>query len=197
MVGAGLSFNTRPPTGGDFGFKQCGSSIANYSDNEMPPESFQEYQGGPFSQESHFVHPPPAGSENLRPGQVTFRSRDIRGVPAPVFVPQQRNHRVNGLFQDSSRGVGQPGFPPQPSVAHQARPSSGAFDSMRSAFRNTDSKRPAVSQFSAHRGQPNRFEFSRLASDDGNAYELQPLSNEMPQRQRKGRNLPSPSFYVF
>lgn len=192
MVGAGLSFNTQPATGGEFGFKQCGSSIANYSDNEMPPERFQEYQGGPFSQENHFVHPPPSGTNNLRPGQVTFRSRDIRGVPAPVFVPQQRNHRVNGLFQDSSRGVAQPGFPPQ-----QLHPSSGAVDSMRNSFRNADSKRPAVSRFQSHQGQPNRFEFSRLDSDAGDAYELQPVPNRTPQRQRNSRYLPRPSLRCF
>lgn len=186
MVGAGLSLSAQPPTGGDFGFKQCGSSIANYSDHEMPPESFQEYQGGPFLQESHLVHPPPAGA-----GKLTFRSRDIRGVPAPVFVPQQRNHRVNGLFQDSSRGITPQGYPPQ-------QQPSGAFDSsMRSTVRNnTDTQRPPVSQFSAHRRQPSQFEFSHLASDDGNSYELQPMSNQTPQRQRNGRYLPRPPFWL-
>lgn len=187
MVGAGLSFKTQPTTGGEFGFKQCGSSIANYSDNDVPPERFQEYQAGPFSQETHFVHPLPPGTNNLRPGQITFRSRDIRGVPAPVFVPQQRNHRVNGLFQDSYRGVAQPGFPPQ-----QRRPSTPAYDSMRSNFRNTNSKRPFVSRFQAHQGQPNNFEFSRLGSDTGDGYELQPVSNRTTRNQENSRHHPHP-----
>lgn len=178
MVGAGLSLNTR----GDLGFKQCGSSIANYSDIELPIEPLQEYQGGPFSQESHFVHPVAPGPNNWHPGQVTFRSRDIRGVPAPVFVPQQRIHRVNGYFQDSSRGLAQPGFPPQSSSGnHQRRRSSGALDSVRSAFRNNENKRPGVSQFPVQRGQPDKFEFSRLGSDDGEAHER--TSNDMIQHQ--------------
>lgn len=178
MVGAGLSFDARS----DFGFKQCGSSIANYSDNEMPAEGLQEYQEGPFRQENHFVHPPPADSNNSRPGQVTFKSRDIRGVPAPIFVPQHRIHRVNGVFQNDSRGFAQQGFPPQPLNSQQAQPSS----LRNNAFRNNDSKRPPVSQFSSYRGQPNRFEFSRLGSDDGNAYELQPMTTDMFRRPRKG-----------
>lgn len=189
MVGAGLSFNTQPATRGELGFKQCGSSIANYSDNDMLPEHFQGYQGGPFLQENHLVHPPPAGSNNLCPGQVTFRSRDIRGVPAPVFIPQQRTHRVNGIFQDSSRAIGQQGFHPQPAGGQETRPTSGAFDSMRNAFRNNQCRRPPVSQFPAHRGQPNRFEFSRLGSDNGDSYELKPVSNDMLHRQRKSKYL--------
>lgn len=196
MVGAGLSFNTQPGTRGEFGFKQCGSSIANYSDIEMPTKPFQAFDGGPFLQENHLVHPPPSGPPGTHPHQLTFRSRDVRGVPVPVFVPEQRAHRINGFFQDSSRGVTQTAPPSQPVAAQENPPPSTTFNSMRNVFRNSQSKRPSVSKFPAHRDQPNKFNFSLLGSDDEHAYELQPIPMDNQQRPNNGKRV-TPGLVPF
>lgn len=184
MIGAGLSLNTQSGVGSHFGFKQCGSSIADYSDIALPSHTFQGLEGGYFSSRSHLVHPPAQG-QGSNQGGLTLRSHDIRGVPAPVFVPQPRDQiRVNGVFANSSRGFQQPAPGP---------PSGSRFGSTKTnPFRSTNFKRPTISKFPPHLGQPNNFEFSRFDSEEGNeTYELQPVTSfGQSRRQGKGRHHP-------
>lgn len=173
MIGAGLTFNTQTGMSSQFGFKQSGSSIADYSDNALPSRSqpFQGFRGGPFSAQNHLVHPSAPGQGGTQSG-LTFRSRDIRGAPVPVFLPQAREVRVNGSFLNSSRG-----FQQQPAPR---------FASVNNPFRSSSSKRPAISEFPPHEGQPSRFDFSRVDSEEGDRYELQPVTpHDLPQEDCK------------
>lgn len=174
MFGAGLSFDTQPGTNSQFGFKQTGSSIADYSDAHMASasEPFQCFGGGPFDKNGHLVHPLPTGQAGNE-GNISYRSRAIRGIPAPVLIPQAGPFRVNGTFSNSSRG-----FRYQQSAP---RPASGSrFDI---PFRSGNTKRLPVARFPPHYGQAGKFDFSRIESDDGeDTYELQPVSNYGQQR---------------
>lgn len=179
MIGAGLSLNNQPGMSSQFGFKQCGSSIADYSDSALPTHSqpFQSFQGGPFSAQNHLIHPPAQGQGGTQ-GGFTFRSRDIQGVPAPVFVPQAREVRVNGTFLNSSRA-----FQQQPAPHPE---SASRFGPINNPFRSSSSKRPPISKFPPHQGQPSKFDFSRIESREGESYELQPVTSYgLPQENGK------------
>lgn len=161
-MGAGPTSNTQTGMSSQYGFKHCGSSIADYSDSALPSHSqpFQGFWGGPFSAQSHLVHPCAQGQKDTQNG-LTFRCRDIRGAPVPVFVPQAREVRVNGLFLNSSRGFQQKPAPRSSSI--------------KNPFRSNSSKRPPISKFHPHQGQPSQFQFSRIGFEEGESYELQPV----------------------
>lgn len=179
MLGAGLSFGNQPGTSSQFGFKQTGSSIADYSDTHMASASqpLQGFGRGPFNTQSHLVHPPVAG-QGSNQGNMSYRSKDIRGAPAPVLIPHAGRVRVNGTFSNSSRV-----FQHQQSAT---RPPSGT--KLSNPFRSGNTKRPPVARFPPHQGQAGKFDFSRIESDDGeDTYEMQPLATHgQPQRLVKG-----------
>lgn len=182
MIGAGLSLSTQPGmSSSQFRFKQCGSSIADYSDNALPSRSqpFQGFKDGPFTTQNHIIHPPAQRQAGTQ-GSVTFRSREVRGTPAPVFIPQAREIRINGSFLNSSRGFEQQPTPP-PTSGLRAVP-------INNPFRSRSSKRPPISKFPSHQGQPGKFDFSRINSEEGGAYELQPIKplGPPPQGRDKG-----------
>lgn len=185
MIGAGLSLNTQPGVSNQFGFKQCGSSIADYSDIALPSNTFQGLEGGYFSSRDHLVHPPARG-QGSNQGGLTLRSHDIRGTPAPVFVPQPRDQiKVNGLFSNSSRGFQQPA--PHPSSRSQV----GSTNN--NPFRSTSFRRPSISRFPPHQGQRDKFGFLRYEFEEGDeTYELQPVTS-FGQPRRQGKEYITPS----
>lgn len=179
MKGAGLSLSSQQ--GWMLGYKQCGSSIADVSDKDLPTQNFTGFEGGLF-QEDGLVHPPRRG-ENSLSGRTIFRPREIRGTPAPVFIAEPRIHRVNGLFTNDSRGLQQ--FQTQ-------RPSSASrLPPVRDLFRSGSQKRPPIAKFPPYEGQPRNFDFSRLRSmKGGQSYEMQFLTPlGQTQQQSKNQNL--------
>lgn len=175
MKGAGLSLSSQQ--GWMLGYKRCGSSIADVSDKDLPTQNFTSFEGGPF-QDDGLVHPPRRGEDSLH-GRSIFRPREIRGTPAPVFIAEQRDHRVNGLFTNDSRGLRQ----------NQAqRPlSASRLPPVRDLFHSGSQKRPSIAKFQPHQGQPSSFDFSRLRSMRvGQSYEMQPMTPlGQPQQQSK------------
>ncbi|KAJ4394114.1 hypothetical protein N0V93_003331 [Gnomoniopsis smithogilvyi] len=149
------------------GYKQCGSSIADVSDKNLPSQHFTGLEGGLF-QEGGLVHPPCRGGDSL-PGQPIFRPREIRGTPAPVFIAEPRNHRVNGLFTNDSRGFQQ--------IRAQPTAPAPRLPPVRDLLRSDSQKRPSIANFPPHQGQPSSFNFSRLRSTKGaQGYEMQSLT---------------------
>lgn len=176
MKGAGLSLGDQQ--GWLLGYKQCGSSIADVSDRDLPTQNFTGFEGGPF-QEDGLVHPLRRGERSL-PGRPIFRPREIRGTPAPVFIAEQRDHRVNGFFTNDSRGLRQ--------NQEQRPPSVSRLPPVRDLFRSGSQKRPPIAKFPPHEGQPSGFDFSRLHSmKEGQSYEMQPLT-PLGQPQQQGKN---------
>lgn len=182
MMGAGLTQNTGFGTGG---FKHCGSSIANYSDYDMPSEaastrpnfyqSFREMsnnhqQGiGLFGTQPRLVHPP---GNNINSQDAKYRSRKIYQAPVPVFVPEQRVHRVNGVFQNSSRPIPEAETEAE-FVYQQDRKRSSSFGQkisgvIRQPFRRGSTTRPTLQITTPHEGHPSRHPFTELGSEDGN-----------------------------
>lgn len=183
MKGAGLSLSSQQ--GWMLGYKQCGSSIADVSDKDLPIQNFTGFEGGPF-QEDGLVHPPRRGDESL-PGQSIFRPREIRGTPAPVFIAEPRNHRVNGLFTNDSRGLRQ--------NTAQRPPSTSRLPPVRDLFQSGSQKRPAIAKFPPHQGQPNNFDFSRLRSLQGSqSYEMQSLTPLGQTKQQGKSHVPTPLY---
>lgn len=182
MKGAGLSLSSQQDW--MLGYKQCGSSIADVSDKDLPTQNFTGFEGGHF-QEHCLVHPPRRDEGSLS-GRSIFRPREIRGTPAPVFIAQQRDHRVNGLFINDSRALRQ---------HQQQRPSSAArLPPVRDLFRSGSQKRPHIANFPPHQGQPSSFGFSRLDSiEGGQSYEMQSLT-PLAQPQQKGETSSDISF---
>ncbi|ROV89184.1 hypothetical protein VPNG_10208 [Cytospora leucostoma] len=180
---------------GTSAFKQCGSSIANYSDCDMPSEaasirskvvrpyggvqeSSQQQGIGLFATQRSLVHPP---GNNIDPHGTRYRQHNINQAPVPVFVPEQRTHRINGLFQNSSR--------PSPEVNSfkpenkKRSPSFGQMVSgaIRQPFRRGSSKRPPLPISTLHEGRPHRHPFTELDSEDGHVniehgIELNPIA---------------------
>lgn len=165
MKGAGLSLSSQQ--GWVLGYKQCGSSIADVSDKDLPTQNFTGFDGGLF-QKDGLVHPPRRGEDCLS-GQSKFRPREIGGIPAPVFLPEQRDHRVNGHFTNDSRGL-------RLHRAHRT-PSASLVSPVRDLFRSGSQKRPPISKFPPHEGQPSSFDYSRLKSNKaGQSFEMQSLT---------------------
>lgn len=169
MKGAGLSLSSQQ--GWTLGYKQCGSSIADVSDKDFPAQNLTGFEGGLFHKEG-LVHPPRRGDGCLS-GQSKFRPREIGGIPAPVFLPEQRNHRVNGHFTNDSRGL-------RLHRAHRS-PTASLVSPVRDLFRSGSQKRPPISKFPPHEGQPSNFDYARLSSNKANqSYEMHSLT---PHRQ--------------
>lgn len=165
MKGAGLSLSSQQ--GWMLGYKQCGSSIADVSDKDLPIQNFTGFEGG-LSQKDGLVNPPRRGEDCLS-GQSNFKPREIGGVPAPVFLPEQRHHRVNGHFTNDSRGL-------RLHRAHRT-PSASLVSPVRDLFRSGSQKRPPISKFPPHEGQPSNFDYSRLKSNKAvQSYEMQSLT---------------------
>lgn len=185
MLGAGLTYNTEFGTSG---FKQCGSSIANYSDCDIPSEvdftrpnnghplqgtqnNHQQQGIGLFSSQPRLVHPP-GNNTNLQ--DTRYRRHNVYQAPVPVFVPEQRTHRVNGLFQNSSRPI--PEANSEAEVFNeqdqQRFPSFGSkiSDAIRQPFRRDSCKRPPLQILTLHEGQQPRHPFTELSSEDGDEY---------------------------
>lgn len=195
--GAGLNFNTQL---GSNGFKQCGSSIANFSDCEAPSDAALTNPGlpsyprghpgggfqpaiGPFDTQPRIVHPP---RNNNEPQDLRYRKHSINQAPLPVFVPEQRYHRVNGLFQDTSRPVAQ--IPPASGTLDQNRShffGPRTSSAIREPLRRAKSKRTSFRDFTLHQGLPPRHPFTELESDDGSLHELQSITSQSDYRQQR------------
>lgn len=205
MIGAGRIHNTEFGTSG---FKQCGSSIANYSDCDMPSEaasirskvvrphgeaqdSSQQQGIGLFATQRSLVYPP---GNNIDP-QGTSYQHNINQAPVPVFVPEQRTHRINGLFQNNSRPIHEvEAFNPEHKKRspHFGQMVSGAI---RQPFRRGSSKRPPLQVSTLHEGQPHRHPFTELDSEDGHEHpehgiELNPIAAQ-PIMSAQGHALPN------
>lgn len=185
MLGAGLTYGTEFGTSG---FKQCGDSIANYSDCDIPSEpgftrpnighhhggtqnSHQQQGLGLFSTQPRLVHPPD-NYTNLQ--DTRYRRHNVYQAPIPVFVPEQRTHRVNGLFQNSSRPIPKADSEVE-AVYEQDRTRSPSFGNkiqgaIRQPFRRSSSKRPPLQISTLHEGQQPRHPFTELGSEDGSEY---------------------------
>lgn len=185
MLGAGLTYNT---DFGTSGFKQCGSSIANYSDCDIPSgadytrpnigyhfggtqNSHQQQGIGLFSTQPRLVHPP-GNNTNLQ--DTRYRRHNVYQAPVPVFVPEQRTHRVNGLFQNSSRPIPEADSEAE-AVYEQDQTRSPSFGekisgAIRQPFRRSSSKRPPLQIPTLHEGQQPRHPFTELDSEDGSEY---------------------------
>lgn len=185
MIGAGLTYNTEFGTSG---FKQCGSSIANYSDRDFPSEadftrsnighSFggthnnHQPQGfSLFSTQPRLVHPP---SNNTNFEDTKYRRYNVYQAPVPVFVPEQRNHRVNGIFQNSSRPIPEEDLGAE-AVNEQGPKRTPSFGdkisgAIRQPFRRGSSKRPPLQISTLHQGQQPRHPFTELSSEDDNEH---------------------------
>lgn len=176
------------------GFKQCGSSIANYSDcgalsdtaltNRVIPSSptahpAGDYQPamGPFHKQPHLVHPP---VKNNKSQDFRYRKHNINQAPVPVFVPEQRFHRVNGLFQDTSRPVAQ--IPPASNEPDQNRSQLSCPSATRAPFRKGNSKRSFHRDFTLCQVMSPRHPFSQLQSEDSSLHELQPVTLQSDTR---------------
>ncbi|KAG8163388.1 hypothetical protein KVR01_006685 [Diaporthe batatas] len=192
LPGVGLNFNTHVGTNG---FKQCGSSIANFSDYEalsdaastngvIPSSPTAHPAGGfrpptgPFHQQPHVIHPP---VKNNKPQDLRYRKHNINQAPVPVFVPEQRFHRVNGLFQDSSRPAAQ--VPSASNVPDQNWHQISCPSATRAPFRKGNSKRTFRHDFTLHQAMSPRHPFSELQSDDSSLHELQPVTSQ-PDKSR-------------
>ncbi|KUI70786.1 hypothetical protein VM1G_05976 [Cytospora mali] len=183
MIGAGLNYDMGFSTNG---FKQCGSSIANYSDCDIPTEAASirpnnghtlpegthnnhQQQGiGPFATRPRLVHPP---GNNNNPQDTRYRRHNVYQAPVPVFVPEQRNHRVNGLFQNSSRPVPEAASDAE-TINGQDQKRSPSFgqkvsDAIRQPFRRGSIKRPPLHISTLHERQLPRHPFTELGSEDG------------------------------
>lgn len=172
MKGAGLSLSSQQ--GWALGYKQCGSSIADVSDKDLPTQNLTGFEGGLFHKEG-LVHPPGRGDDCRQP---KFRPREIGGIPAPVFLPEQRNHRVNGHFTNDSRGL-------RLHRAHRS-PTASLVSPVRDLFRSGSQKRPPISKFPQHEGQPSNFDYSRLSSRKADqSYEMQSLTPRQTELQGK------------
>lgn len=170
MKGAGISLRSQQGPSWMLGYKQCGSSLADVSDKELPTQNFTGFEGGPFSGDG-LVHLPPRQDKQSMFGRSVFRPREIRGTPAPVFLPEQRIHRVNGLFTNNSRNL----QPPQ--QQDERLPATSRLTPVRDLLSSGSQKRPPIAKFSPHHGQPDNFEFSRLQSiKRGQAYEMDSLT---------------------
>ncbi|KAJ0115838.1 hypothetical protein J7T55_004007 [Diaporthe amygdali] len=196
---------SRLPTGnteefGTGGFKQCGSSIANYSDCEAPLDAASTNPGlgssltgpragisqpaiGPFDTQPRIVHPPGTGN---KPQDLRYRKHNVNQAPLPVFVPEQRHHRVNGLFQDTSRPVANT----NPASNSQDQNRSQFFgqrtpSAIRDPFLQANSKRTSYRSFTLHPGLAPRHPFTELDSDDGSLHELQHITSQ-PDSRRPG-----------
>lgn len=161
MVGAGLSLNSQPVS--QLGFKQCGSSIADYSDSALASHSrpFYSFNGEPSSAQSDFVSTSAQGQHNLQ-SSSNFQSRDIRRAPVPILVPQAHEFRVNGSL---TNGRGSP------------RQTVTRTETRNNPFWSNSSRRPAISKFPPHQGQPSKFDFSRIESEEGESYEMQAVTS--------------------
>lgn len=182
MKGAGVSVSSQQRSWWMLGYKQCGSSLADVSDKDLPTQNFTGFEGGPFVDDG-LLHPPRPGQGqgtggSNTPGRSIFRPREILGTPAPVFLPEQRNHRVNGLFTNNSRSL-------QPLPETDRQLPSPRLPPVLNSLRSGSQRRPPVAKFSTRTGQPNNFDFSRLSSaTDGQSYEMHPLT----PRQQQGEN---------
>ncbi|KAK7743582.1 hypothetical protein SLS53_004117 [Cytospora paraplurivora] len=117
--------------------------------------------------------------------RVPVRQSNFVGceAPVPVFVPEQRTHRVNGLFQNSSRPI-----PEVESFKPQYKKRSPSFGQMvsgaiRQPFRRGSSKRPLLEIPTLHEGHPHRHPFTELCSEDGHEHpergiELIPIAGQ-------------------
>lgn len=180
MKGAGISLSSQQGRNWMLGYKQCGSSLADISDKDLPTQNFTGFDGGLFSGDG-LVHLPRQGERNL-PGRSIFRPREIRGTPAPVFLPEQRIHRVNGLFTNDSRSLQQ--------RQEQCPPSASRFPPVRDLLRSGSQKRPSIAKFPPHHGQPDNFDFSRLKSiKGGKSYEMNSLTS-FGKYQQRGKKCP-------
>lgn len=127
------------------------------------------------------MHPP---GNNNKPQDLRYRKHNINQAPLPVFVPEQRYHRVNGLFQDTSRPVAQ--TPPASGTRDQNRSQffgPRTSDAIRDPFRRANSKRSSFRDFTLHQGLPPRHPFTELESDDGSLHELQSITSRSDTRQ--------------
>lgn len=96
----------------------------------------------------------------------------------PVFVPEQRFHRVNGLFQDTSR----PEIPPASYDPDQNRSQHLCPSATRAPFRKRNSKWSFRRDFALHQAMSARHPFSELQSDDSSLHELQPVTSQPDTR---------------
>ncbi|KAH8766836.1 hypothetical protein F5883DRAFT_671717 [Diaporthe sp. PMI_573] len=187
----------RPSREREFGtndFKQCGSSIANYSDCEAHSDAAltntvipsyprahladgPQPATGPFNTQPHVVHPP---ANNNKPQDLRYRKHNINKAPVPVFVPEQRFHRVNGLFQDTSRPVAR--IPPASGSQDQNRSQIFGSSALRAPFRRINSKRSSFRDLTLHQGMSPRHPFTELESDDSSLHELQPVTSQPDTR---------------
>lgn len=182
MLGAGLTFNTERGIGD---IKWCGSSLADRSDYQSLPDthstranldrlfggaksSHQQQSTNVFDSQPRLIHPP---GSNTNPQDMRYRRHDINQAPVPVFVPEQRTHRVNGLFQNSSRPIPEPIPDPEAinTQGHKRSPSFGQKISgaIRQPFRRGSSKRPPLQGSTLHQGLQPRHPFTELGSEDG------------------------------
>lgn len=168
LGGVGLSFNQN--LSGPNYIKRTGDSIANISDFNYGFESdaassyrdgLYDSMGNPYgSSQVGLVHPLAQGisSEDTR-----YVKRDIKDAPFPVFLPEQRQHKVNGVFQDSSRGL-----PQSSNNAAQASSSvvSNIVRKVSSPFRRQSTKRPQAKNFpSSLTDRRSRYHFADSDSD--------------------------------
>ncbi|POS73198.1 hypothetical protein DHEL01_v208410 [Diaporthe helianthi] len=181
---------------GTTGFKQCGSSIANYSDCEdlsdaalinlvipsspaaHPAGGFQPATG-PFHKQPHVVHPP---AKNNKPQDLRYRKHNINQASVPVFVPEQRFHRVNGLFQDTSRPVAQTPAASNSNSPDQSWSQFSCTSAPRAPFRRGNSKRSFFRDFTLHQVMSPRHPFSELQSEESSLHELQPVTSQPETR---------------
>ena len=206
MLGAGLTFSTQHGTSG---FKWCGSSIADYSDCDIAPDTestranldrlfggaqsnHQQQGAGLFVTTPSLVHPP---GNNTNPQDTRYRRHDISQVPVPVFVPEQRMHRVNGLFQNSSRPIPEPKSEAPTQQRHKRSPSFGQKISgaIRQPFRRDSSKQAPLQVSTLHHGQPPRHPFTELSSEDGNenselGFELMAIDTQPSLKEQVNRS---------
>lgn len=163
-----------------------GSSIADISDDELSiyHGTFDEYG----STERIVRHPSP-GSHG---GEQPLKLRHIKDTKMPVFVPQQRVHRVNGLAQNSIRMLQDSCSTEKPQPrrlktpfstlggsqkhSHKIRPSFNVAESSRFEFRD--------SECSSSNYDSQTFPTRRLGQKEGH----HPVSPDAKTRAHEARN---------
>ncbi|RYO95431.1 hypothetical protein DL766_004256 [Monosporascus sp. MC13-8B] len=76
------------------GFKQAGSSIADYSDDDDDID----HNRGPFTSRQHILHQPRSGAQ-----VNSYERRNLKDRKQLIFLPKTRGHEVNGFPQNSIR----------------------------------------------------------------------------------------------
>ncbi|RYP62982.1 hypothetical protein DL770_009487 [Monosporascus sp. CRB-9-2] len=76
------------------GFKQAGSSIADYSDDDDDID----HNRGPFTSREHILHHPKSEAQ-----VNSYELRSLKDTKQSVFLPKTRGHEVSGFPQNSIR----------------------------------------------------------------------------------------------